>query len=125
MAVASATSRPVVRIPVYYAALSNARWAALGSTAGKAVWTSKGSHNLNGIQRNGKNLEVVIIQPLDIDLASVYRGNHFPELRRSQEPDSIIGVGSCVHTVGPAASSKTMVSEGVCLDSGGLRICFS
>jgi hypothetical protein len=27
--------------------------------------------------------------------------------------------------VGPAASSKTMVSEGVCLDSGGLRICFS
>lgn len=56
---------------------------------------------MNGIQRNGKNLEVVIIQPLDIDLASVYHGNYFPELRRAQEPDRVIGVGSCVHSVSP------------------------
>ena len=56
-----------------------ARWGQLGPNSAR---TSKVSDNLNGVQRDGNNLKIVVVHPLYVDLGSVDRGNYFPELRR-------------------------------------------
>jgi hypothetical protein len=57
-----------------------ARWEALGPSSAR---TSKVFDNANGVQRDGNNLEIIVVQPLYVDLGAVDRGNYLPELSRS------------------------------------------
>ena len=58
----------------------------------EAVRALKAFDHFSIAQRNGDNLQIVIVQALYIGLASVYGVNDFPQLRILRESNRIINV---------------------------------